>query len=174
MAKRKRPLPAQVVLPPEAIKGEQDFLKELAQRHRERDYIHYKGHKTEYTPELHASIIRAYYRSKGNMAQTSRITQVPYGRIMKWRAQYPDFDRELREVWEILVEEVHGLYMERVMNPETHMPAWQIYFLKTHDPRYQEKPKQKQVQITITDDTLRSPKAIGAGRVLQEETLDNG
>ncbi len=133
-------------------------LRDLAIEGREiGDYKQNPG--TAYSPALHEEIVAAYFREGCNLAAAARVVGVPYSTLQKWRSEYLSLAADLLEVEQIINEEAHGLFVRKVLNKRAHIPTWLIYWLKNHDPRYAEKPKQsqKRVEVVITDNTLKTP-----------------
>lgn len=103
-------------------------------------------------------ILVKYYEHKGSMVPVCKELGVSYGSIKAWRAEFPEFGMAMQTVEQIIADEVHEQFMERVMTLDERNPAWKIFFLKSHDPRYADARKPQnpvQININIGDDTFR-------------------
>jgi hypothetical protein len=147
------------------------MLKRVTEEH---SLGEYRAPAVPYTPERHEEIVAAYFTHQGNLAAVARTLAIPYVDLVNWRRDHARLSADLQEVEQIITEEAHGLFMRKVLSPGNRIPAWLIYFLKNHDPRYNERgPQQKRVEVVITDNTF-GPRVIPrtVAQVVEAEVLD--
>lgn len=104
---------------------------------------------------LEDRVAEEYYRARGSLSSVARIMRLPYRALKAIRQNDRELQTKLACVDEILSDEVHQQYMDHSLNPDERNPAWKIFFLKAHDPRYAEKVKQVKVDVQISDSTFK-------------------
>jgi len=114
------------------------------------------------TPALITTIAEAYYRHRGSLSRAGQELGIPYQRLLGWRKDTPALAGLLRLGDALIAEQVHEQFMGKVLDATERNAVYKIFYLKNHDPRYAEKPKQILKKIEISDTTFKKPKAIPA------------
>ena len=111
----------------------------------------YFGREVDFSPDVHTMILASYYANKLDLAAVSRDLHIPFKQLVQWRKTDANLARDLDIVEEILHEEINGQFMARVMDPADNYAGWKIFYLKSRDPRYQDKAKKREVVLSIRD-----------------------
>jgi hypothetical protein len=126
-----------------------------------------EGYKTlrygisKYTDETANKFIDAYYNRGGSATRACRDVGVKYSSFLSWKETVPQFAAALNEVDEIIKDEIHSQFMERVLTTWEPNPTWKLTYFKKHFPQYTEAKKSAKFVFNITD-TLIKPDIIEA------------
>jgi hypothetical protein len=106
------------------------------------------------------AILESYYRNRGSLAGAARALGVSYYQLRKCVRRDAALKEALEAVWEFLKDEAHAQFMGKVLDPTEKNPTWKIFFLKNHDPRYEERKDGKGAKVTINigDSNFEKPK----------------
>ena len=127
-------------------------------------------------PGFQDRLVEAYYGERGSLPKVCKTLGLSYLSLKKLIKDNPPLKEAIRGVDEILADEVHQLFLERVLDPTDRHPAWKIFYLKKNVPLYADRPpseKAIQINLTFQDNTLKPTKAIKAPKVIDiEPTVD--
>lgn len=124
-----------------------------------------------YNDELADKFIDAYYANAGSFTRACRDCGVRYSSALTWRDTIPHFRQALEEVDEIIKDEVHSQFMERVLTTWESNPTWKLTYFKKHFPQYSEVKKSAKIVFSIKD-TLMKPDII-EGEVVPLKQLES-
>lgn len=124
-----------------------------------------------YSDDLAETFIDAYYLHAGSITRACRECGIRYHSVLAWRETIPEFKRALEEVDEIIKDEVHSQFMERVLTTWEPNPTWKLTYFKKHFPQYSETKKSAKFVFHIKD-TLIKPDYID-GEVIPPKQLES-
>jgi len=128
--------------------------------------------KSIYTPELGEQFIEEYYNTGGSITRAAYRLKVKYTSALEWKATIPLFAQALDEVDQIIRDEIHAQFMERVLNTWEPNPAWKFKYFNKHFPDYSETKKTMKVTFSLKDSLIR-PDVID-GEVVKPKQLESG
>ena len=103
-------------------------------------------------------LVESYYRQRGSLVLVARELGRPVQPLFQRRETDTALAAVLDLVDEIIRDEVHAQFMQKVLDPAERMPAWKIFYLKNRDRRYAERPKpSRAVRLTIGDRRFANP-----------------
>jgi hypothetical protein len=125
--------------------------------------------KNTYTKELGEAFVEAYYNAGGSFTRACRKCNVKFSAANEWKQDHPEFTTALNEVDQIIKDEVHSQFMERVLETWESNPAWKFKYFNKHFPEYSD--TKKSVKITFDlKDTLIKPEVV-EGEVIHPKQL---
>jgi hypothetical protein len=128
--------------------------------------------KSVYTPELGEQFIEEYYNTGGSITRAAYRLKVKYTSALEWKSTIPLFAQALDEVDQIIRDEIHAQFMERVLNTWEPNPAWKFKYFNKHFPDYSETKKTMKVTFSLKDSLIR-PDVID-GEVVKPKQLESG
>jgi hypothetical protein len=128
--------------------------------------------KVVWSPEVGEQFIEAYYETGGSLTRACRKTYVQYSTALQWKDTIPEFDSALKEVDQIIKDEIHSQFMERVLNTWEPNPAWKFKYFNKNFPEYSEGKKSINIAFDLRD-TLIKPEVIEAD-VIKPKQLEAG
>jgi hypothetical protein len=123
--------------------------------------------KVVYNDQVGSDFLEAYYECGGSLTRACRQVGVRFRAALQWRDEIPEFAMGLREIDEILKDEVHSQFMARVLEEEESNPSWKFKYFNKHFPEYSETKKSVKVSLNLKD-TLIKPTVIEA-QVIRDE-----
>ena len=126
---------------------------------------------TKYTDETADKFIDAYYANAGSFTRACRDIGVSFSAALAWRTTHNQFRQALEEVDEIIKDEVHSQFMERVLTTWDNNPTWKLTYFKKHFPQYSEVKKSAKFVFNLKD-TLMKPDII-EGEVIPPKQLES-
>lgn len=126
--------------------------------------------KVTYTEEVGNQFIEAYYETGASLTRACRKAGVTFRAALEWRDTIPEFAAGLREVDEIIKDEVHSQFMTRVLHEWEPNPAWKFKYFNKYFPEYSETKKSVKVSFQLKD-TLIRPEII-EGEVIKPKQLE--
>lgn len=123
-----------------------------------------------YSQELGDKFVEAYYNAAGSLTRACRDVGVAYHAALKWRDEIPQFTSALREVDEIIKDEAHSQFMDRVLTTWESNPTWKLTYFKKHFPQYSAQPKSTKFTFNISDSLIKPD--IIEGQVIPPKQLE--
>lgn len=128
--------------------------------------------KNVYSKEVGEAFVECYYECGGSFTRACRKMSVKFSAALSWKQDHPEFMAALNEVDQIIKDEIHSQFMERVLNTWEPNPAWKFKYFNKHFPEYSD--TKKSVKITFDlKDTLIKPEVI-EGEVIKPKQLEAG
>lgn len=128
--------------------------------------------KVTYTEDVGNQFIEAYYETGASMTRACRRAGVTFRAALEWKDTIPEFAAGLREVDEIIKDEIHSQFMTRVLHEWEPNPAWKFKYFNKHFPEYSEMKKSMKISFQLKDSLIR-PDVI-EGEVIKPKQLGNG
>jgi hypothetical protein len=128
-----------------------------------------KGRYT-WSDELGEQFIEAYYQCGGSMTRACRRANVKYAAALEWRETRTEFSQALREIDQIIRDEVHSQFMERVLTTWEPNPSWKFKYFNKYFPEYSENKRGVKVTFNLKD-TLIKPDYVD-GEVIKPKQLE--
>jgi hypothetical protein len=108
-----------------------------------------------FNEEILEKVLETYYSNRGSLMRTARELNISYHTLKTWKDKYDDFREKLMMVDDLIRDTVHDLFMGKVLDPDERNPAWRIFYLKKHDPRYSDKSQPLHVGLELTDSSVK-------------------
>jgi len=125
--------------------------------------------RADYNPQYGEEFINAYYESGGSITRACQKTHTRFAAIPRWVQDHPEFASAIKEVDQIIKDEIHSQFMTRVLNEWEPNSAWKFKYFNKHFPEYSETKKSVKVSFQLKD-TLIRPEEIIDGEVIKKDT----